>query len=215
MCQKQSSFAFTTQSLFPWGQWPLAGTMTDKSSYRLTLFTICVAIAPKNLSYLSSPGRGGHSMPWQKNKAIATQILAAVASGFLQQQLARESRYEATRLEELKWDSVRIGISGLGCQTPSPRITSWKCRERYLPSLEMQRWYCVCWGVCGALVTVFSEELALLSLQSRICRVRDQMKPGGRLISFHYWINGQGLGRYQCISTEVFLVSVDSSTFEV
>lgn len=52
---------------------------------------------------------------------------------------AREGLYEATKLGEWKWDSVGLGVSGLGGQIPSPRVASQKHREKYLPSVEMQR----------------------------------------------------------------------------
>ena len=214
MCQKQSSFVFTTWSLLLWGQWPQAGTMAEKSSYNLLLlFTICVAIVPRNLSYLSSPIKGRHCILWRKIKPLQHKSwlpLVAVACSRSGLWPAREGLCEATKLGEPKWDSVRIGISGLG--GPSPRVASRKCREKYFLGVEMQRWYGGCQHGWEAQGTMFRKGSALFSLQSHICRVTEARREVNQISLLDKWTRSREESVY-LISIEVFLVSVDCSTF--
>lgn len=127
----------------------------------------------------------------------------------------REGLCGAAKLGEPKWDSVRIGISGLGGQTPSPSMASQKRREKYLPNVEMERWCCVWRDGWGALGTMFRKGSALFSLHGHICRVRDETearREANQLSLLDRWTRTRKESGH-FILTEVYLISVDSSTF--
>lgn len=128
--------------------------MTEKSYHFSLLFTVCVVIAPRNLSCLSSPSRSRHCMLWRKIKLLQHKSwlqLVVVSCSSSRLRLAREGLCKATKFGEPKWDSVGIGISGLGGQTLSSKRGIPKEQRKVPPKCEMQKRCCVEKKICSFL----------------------------------------------------------------